>query len=57
MTDGPTLRASDLWQAYDSLTDFKGRFVMRKIHHRREIYPVFRELFQRRGAGERKQAS
>jgi uncharacterized sporulation protein YeaH/YhbH (DUF444 family) len=31
----------------------KGRFVMRKVHHRREIYPVFRELFQRRGVGER----
>jgi hypothetical protein len=32
-----------------------GRFVMRKVHHRREIYPVFRELFARRGAGQRRQ--
>jgi uncharacterized sporulation protein YeaH/YhbH (DUF444 family) len=57
MTDGPVLRATDLWQAYDTVPSSKGRFVMRKVHHRREIYPVFRELFQRRGAGERKQAS
>ena len=57
MADGPIGRPSDLWQAYDPLTAAQGRFVMRKVHHRREIYPVFRELFQRRGAGERKQAS
>jgi uncharacterized protein len=25
--------------------------VMRKISHRREIFPIFRELFQRRDEG------
>jgi uncharacterized sporulation protein YeaH/YhbH (DUF444 family) len=31
-----------------------GKFVaMRKVHHRREIYPVFRELFAKRGMAER----
>jgi uncharacterized sporulation protein YeaH/YhbH (DUF444 family) len=26
--------------------------AMRKVRHRRDIFPVFRELFQRRSAGE-----
>ncbi|MEO5598597.1 MAG: YeaH/YhbH family protein [Novosphingobium sp.] len=43
---------SDLWAAYRSVADRNGLFVMRKVNHRREIYPVFRELFQRRGASE-----
>ena len=42
-----------LWQAYAPLSEANRNFVMRKVHHRREIYPVFRELFQRRGAAER----
>lgn len=42
---------SDLWQAYEPIAAAtRGHFVMRKVHHRREIYPVFRELFQRQGA-------
>ncbi len=44
---------SDLWGAYQPLADANAHFVMRKVHHRREIYPVFRELFQRKGALER----
>lgn len=56
MPDGTVPEASDLWQAYDTVTGAKGRFVMRKVHHRREIYPVFRELFQRRAADTRAQA-
>ncbi len=44
---------SDLWKAYRPLSEAHGHFVMRKVHHRREIYPVFRELFQRKGALER----
>jgi hypothetical protein len=43
------MRASDLWRAYDQIGEWPGRFVMRKVHHRREIYPVFRELFAKRG--------
>ena len=53
MAGGTVSRPSDLWQAYQEVGGPKGRFVMRKVHHRREIYPVFRELFQRRSAGER----
>ncbi|MGH6782207.1 MAG: YeaH/YhbH family protein, partial [Sphingomonadaceae bacterium] len=53
MPDGTVTSESDLWQAYLTVRGPKGRFVMRKVHHRREIYPVFRELFQRRGIGVR----
>jgi len=42
-----------LWQAYVPVAEAHRHFVMRKVAHRREIYPVFRELFQRRGVGER----
>jgi hypothetical protein len=50
---GPLMRASDLWRAYDQIGGMGGRFVMRKVHHRREIYPVFRELFAKRGLADR----
>lgn len=52
---GPLVRASDLWRAYDQIGGAGGKFVMRKVHHRREIYPVFRELFAKRGMAERGQ--
>ena len=42
-----------LWQAYAPVAEAHRHFVMRKVAHRQEIYPVFRELFQRRGLGER----
>ena len=42
-------RQSDLWRTYDAIRQSGTPFVMRKVRHRREIYPVFRELFQRRG--------
>lgn len=51
MAGGMLGSGSDLWQAYEGVEGPPGRFVMRKVHHRREIYPVFRELFQRRGVG------
>jgi uncharacterized sporulation protein YeaH/YhbH (DUF444 family) len=41
--------ASNLWAIYEGLADANGRFAMRKVHNRKDIYPVFRELFQRRG--------
>src|SRR5579859_490617 len=47
MAEGTMASESDLWAAYQGVKAPKGRFVMRKVHHRREIYPVFRELFQR----------
>ena len=51
MAGGTLSSGSELWQAYEQVAAPAGRFVMRKVHHRREIYPVFRELFQRRGVG------
>lgn len=38
-----------LWQTYEALRDAGSDIAMRKVNHRREIYPVFRELFRRRG--------
>jgi uncharacterized sporulation protein YeaH/YhbH (DUF444 family) len=52
---GPLMRASDLWRAYDQIGSHGGKFVMRKVHHRREIYPVFRELFAKRGLADTRQ--
>lgn len=53
MVEGSVTADSDLWRAYQAVAGPKGRFAMRKVHHRREIYPVFRELFQRRGVADR----
>jgi uncharacterized sporulation protein YeaH/YhbH (DUF444 family) len=39
-----------LWQTYETLLEEGGNIAMRKVNHRREIYPVFRELFRRRDA-------
>jgi hypothetical protein len=44
-------RESDLWQAYQGLVASGAPMAMRKVTHRREIYPVFRELFQKRTEG------
>jgi len=45
-------RSSDLWDAYETLNErFDGFFSMRKLFSRRDIYPVFRGLFEKRGAG------
>ncbi|WP_068087747.1 YeaH/YhbH family protein [Novosphingobium rosa] len=45
-----TKAESDLWAAYEGLTAAHRHFAMRKVNHRREIYPVLRELFRKRGA-------
>lgn len=37
-----------LWQTYETLQEEGANIAMRKVNHRREIYPVFRELFRRR---------
>ncbi|WP_114185073.1 YeaH/YhbH family protein [Microvirga aerophila] len=42
---------SALWQTYGPLRD-QGALAMRRVTHRREIYPVFRELFRRGGLEE-----
>ena len=44
-------RASDLWRTYELLKDQGPQFAMRRVSHRNEIYPVFRELFERKTPG------
>jgi uncharacterized protein len=41
-----------LWRTYNRLRGEGAPLVMRRVTHRREIYPVFRELFRRRAPGE-----
>jgi uncharacterized sporulation protein YeaH/YhbH (DUF444 family) len=41
---------TSLWQTYETLQVEGANLAMRKVNHRREIYPVFRELFRRRDA-------
>lgn len=41
-------RPSDLWGAYDAIEG--SAFARRKVHGRGDIWPVFRELFQRKDA-------
>lgn len=38
-------RDSDLWQTYAALVKSGAPMAMRKVGHRRDIYPVFRALF------------
>lgn len=49
---GPT----DLWRTYEALVAAGAPMAMKKVRHRREIFPVFRELFQRRAPGEEARA-
>ncbi len=43
---------SDLWRTYEILRGGEANFAMRQVRQRGEIYPVFRELFQRKGTDE-----
>jgi uncharacterized protein len=45
---GPT----DLWRTYEQLVAAGAPLAMKKVRHRREIFPVFRELFAKRAQGE-----
>ena len=45
-------RDSDLWQAYATLIKNGAPMAMRKVGHRRDIYPVFRELFAKKTGAE-----
>jgi uncharacterized sporulation protein YeaH/YhbH (DUF444 family) len=48
--DGPVLqseRATLLWRTFALVVKQGGAIAMRKVRHRREIFPVFRDLFQR----------
>lgn len=42
---------SALWNAYAGLAASEQNFQMRRVSRRDQIYPVFRELFQRRAEG------
>jgi uncharacterized protein len=39
---------STLWRAYELIVSSKVPMAMRKVRDRRDIYPVFRELFERK---------
>jgi uncharacterized sporulation protein YeaH/YhbH (DUF444 family) len=45
-------RDSDLWQTYSSIIKSGAPMAMRKVGHRRDIYPVFRELFAKKVGSE-----
>jgi uncharacterized sporulation protein YeaH/YhbH (DUF444 family) len=49
-------RHSDLWQTYSAVVASGAPMAMRKVNHRRDIFPVFRELFSRKTAGEKADA-
>jgi uncharacterized sporulation protein YeaH/YhbH (DUF444 family) len=44
-------RETILWRAYADLRGKGCDLAMRRVNHRRDIFPVFRDLFQRRDAG------
>jgi uncharacterized sporulation protein YeaH/YhbH (DUF444 family) len=44
-------RETELWRTYGKLRAAEPRMAMRKVRHRKDIYPVFRDLF-RKGAVE-----
>jgi uncharacterized protein len=45
-------RDSDLWQTYSTIIRAGAPMAMRKVGHRRDIYPVFRELFAKKTGSE-----
>jgi uncharacterized sporulation protein YeaH/YhbH (DUF444 family) len=44
---------SSLWTLYEKLVAGGAPLSIRRVCERSQIYPVFHDLFQRRGAGER----
>lgn len=49
-------RDSDLWQTYATIVHGGAPMAMRKVGHRRDIYPVFRELFAKKDALQQREA-
>lgn len=45
-------RESDLWQTYSLVVRGGAPLAMRKVNHRRDIYPVFRDLFTKKVGAE-----
>ena len=48
---GFVARQTELWRTYHAVRQAGAPFAMCKVHHRNEIYPVFRELFERKAPG------
>ena len=48
--DPSFFRETNLWRAYEQVLDPAEPFAMRRVRERGDIYPVFRNLFARRGA-------
>ncbi len=46
---GPSSQGTTLWRTYKSVAG-TNRFAMRRVNRRGDIYPVFRELFQKQAA-------
>ena len=47
---------TSLWRSYELVTASAPHMAMRKVSHRRDIYPVFRELFENRSGAARAEA-
>jgi uncharacterized sporulation protein YeaH/YhbH (DUF444 family) len=45
-------RETTLWRTYQALKSDGAEMAMRRVRHRRDIFPVFRDLFQKRDAAE-----
>ena len=43
---GPSSQGTTLWRTYKAIVG-NSRFAMRRVHQRSDIYPVFRDLFQK----------
>ena len=50
-------RGTDLWRTYELVRQRGSQFAMRRVNHRNDIYPVFRELFERKSQGAAQGAS
>jgi len=50
-------RDSELWRTYNLVARPGAPLAMRKVRDRRDIYPVFRELFRRKGVAEKAETS
>jgi uncharacterized sporulation protein YeaH/YhbH (DUF444 family) len=44
--------ATSLWRSYELVAVSTPHMAMRKVNHRRDIYPVFRELFESRNGAQ-----
>jgi uncharacterized sporulation protein YeaH/YhbH (DUF444 family) len=54
--DGSEWNFATLSRTYEALVAEGAPMAMKKVRHRRDIFPVFRELFQRRAPGEEARA-